>query len=63
MTGRLKDVIIRGGENSASAHVEHALQSHPDIREVAVVGLPHPDLGEEVGAAVVLHAGATASGR
>jgi len=61
VTGRLKDIIIRGGENIASVHVEEALQSHPEVREVAVVGLPHPDLGEEVGAAVVLHPGAAAS--
>lgn len=61
VTGRLKDIIIRGGENIASAHVEEALQTHPDVLEVAVVGLPHPDLGEEVGAAVVLQPGATAS--
>jgi long-chain acyl-CoA synthetase len=59
VTGRLKDVIIRGGENIASAHVEEALASHPDVLEVAVVGLPHPDLGEEVGAVVVLPPGAT----
>lgn len=58
LTGRLKDIIIRGGENIASAHVEEALASHPDVLEVAVVGLPHPDLGEEVGAAVVLRPGA-----
>jgi long-chain acyl-CoA synthetase len=61
VTGRLKDIIIRGGENIASAHVEEALQRHPGVLEVAVVGLPHPDLGEEVGAAIVLRPGATAS--
>jgi steroid-24-oyl-CoA synthetase len=58
ITGRLKDIIIRGGENISSAHVEEALASHPDVLEVAVVGLPHPDLGEEVGAVVVLRPGA-----
>jgi long-chain acyl-CoA synthetase len=61
VTGRLKDIIIRGGENIASAHVEEALQRHPDVVEVAVVGLPHQDLGEEVGAAVVLRPAATVS--
>jgi long-chain acyl-CoA synthetase len=61
LTGRLKDIIIRGGENIASVHVEEALQSHPDVLEVAVVGLPHPDLGEEVGAAVVLRPGAAST--
>jgi long-chain acyl-CoA synthetase len=54
LTGRLKDIIIRGGENIASANVENAVQTHPDVLEVAVVALPHADLGEEVGAAVVL---------
>jgi len=60
VTGRSKDVIIRGGENIAAATVERAVASHPDVVEVAVVALPHADLGEEVGAAVVLRPGATA---
>jgi len=59
VTGRSKDVIIRGGENIAAATVERAVASHPDVVEVAVVALPHADLGEEVGAAVVLRGGAT----
>ncbi len=54
LTGRLKDVIIRGGENVASVHVEQAVLTHPDVLEAAVVALPDPDLGEEVAAAVVL---------
>jgi long-chain acyl-CoA synthetase len=58
VTGRSKDVIIRGGENIAAAHVEQALLSHPEVLEAAVVGLPHPDLGEQVAAAVVLRPGA-----
>ena len=57
LTGRLKDVIIRGGENVTSVHVEQAVLTHPDVLEAAVVALPHPDLGEEVAAAVVLTAG------
>jgi long-chain acyl-CoA synthetase len=61
LSGRSKDIVIRGGENISCAHVEHSLQSHPDVLEVAVVALPHPDLGEEVGAVVVLREGATAS--
>ncbi|MDQ0616668.1 class I adenylate-forming enzyme family protein [Arthrobacter globiformis] len=61
VTGRSKDVIIRGGENIASVHVEESLESHPEVLEVAVVGLPHADLGEEVGAAVVLRTGSTAT--
>ncbi|WP_245169549.1 class I adenylate-forming enzyme family protein [Burkholderia seminalis] len=54
VVGRSKDIIIRGGENIASAHVERCLSTHPDVLEVAVVALPHDDLGEEVAAAVVL---------
>jgi long-chain acyl-CoA synthetase len=61
ITGRSKDVIIRGGENIASAHVEDALIAHPDVLEAAAVSLPHADLGEEVGAAIVLRAGAAPS--
>ncbi|WP_256354293.1 class I adenylate-forming enzyme family protein [Variovorax sp. dw_308] len=54
VVGRSKDIIIRGGENIACAHVEHALLAHPSVREAAVVPLAHADLGEEVGAVVVL---------
>jgi long-chain acyl-CoA synthetase len=59
ITGRSKDIVIRGGENIAAPHVESVLLQHPDIADVAVVGLPHPDLGEEVAAAVQLRAGAS----
>jgi long-chain acyl-CoA synthetase len=59
ITGRAKDVIIRGGENIAAPHVEAALLSHPDVADAAVVGLPHADLGEEVAAAVLPRAGAS----
>jgi long-chain acyl-CoA synthetase len=58
ITGRLKDLIIRGGENVAAPHVEDVLLKHPDVREVAVCGLPDPDLGEVVAAAIVVEAGA-----
>jgi long-chain acyl-CoA synthetase len=54
ITGRAKDVIIRGGENIAPAAVEAVLTGHSAVAEAAVVGLPDPDLGEIVGAAVVL---------
>jgi acyl-CoA synthetase (AMP-forming)/AMP-acid ligase II len=53
ITGRAKDLIIRGGENIAPAAIEGALLSLPDVVEAAVVGVPHPDLGEEVCAFVV----------
>jgi long-chain acyl-CoA synthetase len=58
LVGRKKDIVIRGGENIACAHVEARLREHPDVSEVAVVGLPHADLGEEVGAAIVPRGGA-----
>ncbi|MEU7812283.1 class I adenylate-forming enzyme family protein [Pseudonocardia sp. NPDC049154] len=63
VTGRSKDIIIRGGENIAAVHVEEGVASHPDVAEVAVVPLPDPDLGEVVGAAVVLRPGASANER
>jgi len=49
---RLKDVVIRGGENVYSAEVEAALFEHPDVADAAIVGVPHPALGEEVAAVV-----------
>src|ERR1700678_3278789 len=54
-----KDMIIRGGENIDSVEVENALSDHPAVAECAVIGVPHPVLGEEVGAAVVLRPGTT----
>lgn len=57
LTGRLKDIIVRGGENIASLRVEKRLMQHPAVAEVAVVGLPDSDLGEEVAADVVLRPG------
>jgi long-chain acyl-CoA synthetase len=56
ITGRAKELIIRGGENIAPARVEAVLSAHPSVAEVAVVGLSDADLGEVVGAAVVLRA-------
>lgn len=57
---RLKDVVVRGGENVYAAEVEAALYEHPDVAEAAIVGLPHERLGEEVVAVVRLRDGATA---
>ena len=48
ITGRIKDIIIRGGENIAARDVEDLISSHPDVEYVAVVGMPDPDLGEQV---------------
>jgi long-chain acyl-CoA synthetase len=56
--GRSKDVVIRGGENIACPHVEAAIATHPSVVEVAALGLPHPDLGEELVAVVVHQAAA-----
>ena len=61
LVGRSKDIVIRGGENIACAHVERCLLQHPAVREAAVVALPHADLGEEVAAAVVLKDGMSAT--
>jgi acyl-CoA synthetase (AMP-forming)/AMP-acid ligase II len=55
--GRSKDMVIRGGENIACPHVEAALMRHPDVLEAAAIGLPHPDLGEELAAVVVYRPG------
>lgn len=54
ITGRCKDMIIRGGENIAPVAVERALLSIPGVSEAVVFGVPHPDLGEEVMAIVVV---------
>ena len=53
ITGRLKDLIIRGGENISAAEVELALEAHPDIARAVVVGVPDRRLGERVAAFVV----------
>jgi long-chain acyl-CoA synthetase len=54
---RKKDLIIRGGYNVYPREVEEVLYEHPKIREAAVIGVPHDEWGEEIGAAVVLHDG------
>src|SRR3954464_1271309 len=54
---RKKDLIIRGGYNVYPREVEEVLYEHPKIREAAVVGVPHDEWGEEIGAAVVCHEG------
>jgi long-chain acyl-CoA synthetase len=58
---RKKDLIIRGGYNVYPREVEEVLYEHQAVAEAAVIGLPHPELGEEVGAAVVLKPGAGAT--
>ena len=56
---RLKDMIIRGGENIYSLEVENALSAHPDVAEVAVVGVPDPIFDERVRAVVVPRPGSS----
>jgi long-chain acyl-CoA synthetase len=58
---RKKDMIIRGGYNVYPREIEEVLYEHPDVREAAVLGLPHDEYGEEVGAAVALKEGAEVS--
>jgi 2,3-dihydroxybenzoate-AMP ligase/mycobactin salicyl-AMP ligase len=48
ITGRIKDIIIRGGENIAARDVEDLISSHPKVEYVSVVGMPDPDLGEQI---------------
>jgi non-ribosomal peptide synthetase component E (peptide arylation enzyme) len=54
ITGRIKDIIIRGGENISPAQVEELLCSHPGIADAAVIGMPDKELGEKVCAYVKL---------
>ena len=56
---RIKDMIIRGGENIYAAEIEAALFEHPDITDCAVIGVPHDRLGEEVGTVIRVRDGAT----
>jgi long-chain acyl-CoA synthetase len=58
---RKKDLVIRGGYNVYPREVEEILYEHPDVREAAVVGVPHDELGEEVAAAIALKDGARTS--
>jgi len=58
---RKKDLIIRGGYNVYPREIEEVLYEHPSVAEAAVIGMPHAELGEEVGAAVVLKPSASAS--
>jgi acyl-CoA synthetase (AMP-forming)/AMP-acid ligase II len=57
IVGRQKEVIIRGGNNIYATDVEAVLHEHPDVREAAVVGVPHDVLGEDVAAFVSLRDG------
>jgi len=57
ITGRLKELIIKGGENIAPREIDEALLKHPAVLEAAAVGIPDPDYGQEIFACVVLKPG------
>jgi fatty-acyl-CoA synthase len=59
IVGRIKDMIIRGGENVYPREIEEFLYTHPDIADVQVVGVPDERYGEELMAWVVLRPGAS----
>jgi len=60
ITGRLKDMIIRGGANIYAKEIEEFLQAHPKIAEAHVVGVPSRKFGEEVLACILLRSGENA---
>lgn len=62
ITGRVKDLIITGGENVSPAEVEEVLRAHPGVSDVAVIGTPHPRWGEQVTAIVVAAPGVSLDG-
>jgi acyl-CoA synthetase (AMP-forming)/AMP-acid ligase II len=60
LTGRLKEIINRGGEKISPREVDEVLLDHPAVAQVVTFAMPHPKLGEDVAAAIVLAEGATA---
>jgi oxalate---CoA ligase len=63
LTGRLKEIINRGGEKISPREVDEILMDHPAVRQVVVFAMPHEKLGEEVAAAIVLREGQSADER
>jgi fatty-acyl-CoA synthase len=61
ITGRIKDMIIRGGENIYPKEIEDFLYTHPKVSDVQVIGVPDKDYGEEICAVVILKEGETAT--
>jgi oxalate---CoA ligase len=61
LTGRLKEIINRGGEKISPREVDEALMDHPAVLQAVAFAVPHPMLGEDVGAAVVLREGQSAT--
>jgi fatty-acyl-CoA synthase len=62
ITGRIKDMIIRGGENIYPKEIEELLYTHPEVKDVQVIGIPSKDYGEEVMAYIILKEGASITG-
>ena len=63
MSGRLKEIINRGGQKIIPTEIDQVLRQHPAVKSVAAFAIPHPTLGEDVACAVVLHEHATATER
>ncbi len=63
ITGRLKEIINRGGEKISPREVDEILMDHPAVAQVVTFAMPHDKLGEDVAAAIVLREGAAASER
>ena len=63
ITGRLKEIINRGGEKVAPVEVDEVLMEHPAVHQAVTFAMPHDKLGEDVAAAIVLREGATATER
>jgi acyl-CoA synthetase (AMP-forming)/AMP-acid ligase II len=61
ITGRLKEIINRGGEKISPREVDEVLMDHPAVQQVVTFAMPHAKLGEEVAAAIVLREGRQAS--
>lgn len=61
LTGRLKELINRGGEKISPREIDEVLLDHPEVKQALCFAVPHAQLGEEIGAAVVLAAGAAAT--
>ena len=61
ITGRLKEIINRGGEKISPREIDDVLMDHPSVEQVVTFAMPHPKLGEEVAAAIVLREGTEAT--
>ncbi|UCE34562.1 MAG: AMP-binding protein, partial [Deltaproteobacteria bacterium] len=61
ITGRIKDIIIRGGENISAVDIEKLISSHPRVEDVAVIGMPDTELGERICAYIQAASGTTLS--